>query len=138
MRNRTDGRIELLIVRISAHMISRVHLPDSRIPQREVTATMTTETMKMTDAKQQFSRVVNDVYKTHRRVLVEKGGIPIAAIVTAGDLERLNQLDADWEAGFEVLDEIGSAFSQLDPEEIEREVAAAITEVRSEQRTTAS
>ena len=40
-----------------------------------------TETMKMTDAKQQFSRVVNNVFRTHTRVLVEKGGIPVAAIV---------------------------------------------------------
>ncbi|MGH2535153.1 MAG: type II toxin-antitoxin system Phd/YefM family antitoxin [Thermomicrobiales bacterium] len=59
------------------------------------------ETMKMTDAKQQFSRVVNAVFRTQKRVLVEKGGIPVAAIVSTEDLERLNQLDAEWEQGFE-------------------------------------
>ncbi len=91
-----------------------------------------TETMKMTDAKQQFSRVVNEVYKTHRRVLVEKGGIPVAGIVTAADLERLNQLDAEWETDFAVLDEIGKAIADVDSEEIEREVAGAISEARTE------
>ncbi len=40
------------------------------------------ETMKMSNAKQQFSRVVNDVLHTRRRVLVEKGEIRVAAIVT--------------------------------------------------------
>lgn len=93
-----------------------------------------TDTMKMTDAKQQFSRVVNDVFKTRRRVLVEKGGIPVAAIVTPEDLKRLNQLDAEWEADFAVLDAISRPFADVDPDEIEREVAKAINEVRAEQR----
>jgi prevent-host-death family protein len=93
-----------------------------------------TATMTMTDAKQQFSRVVNSVYRTHQRVLVEKGGIPVAAIVSTEDLERLNQLDAEWEEGFAVLDEIGAAFAGVDPEEIEREAAKALAEVRTERR----
>jgi prevent-host-death family protein len=97
-----------------------------------------TDTMKMTDAKQQFSRVVSDVFRTHKRVLVEKGGIPVAAIVTAEDLERLNQLDAEWDADFAVLDEIGGAFADADPDEIERETAAALADVRSERRAKAS
>jgi prevent-host-death family protein len=90
--------------------------------------------MKMTDAKQQFSRVVNSVFRTRKRVLVEKGGIPVAAIVSAEDLERLNQLDAEWEAGFEVLDEIGATFEGVDPAEIERETEKALAEVRQEMR----
>lgn len=93
---------------------------------------VSTDTMKMTDAKQQFSRVVNDVFHTHKRVLVEKGGIPVAAIVTADDLERLNQLDAEWEADFEMLSKISECFKDVDEEEFEREVAAAIAEVRAE------
>ncbi len=93
-----------------------------------------TETMKMTDAKQQFSRVVSTVHRTRRRVLVERSGVPVAAIVSTEDLERLNQLDADWDQGFEVLDEVGSAFAEREPEEIERETAKALSEVRSEMR----
>ena len=92
------------------------------------------DTMKMTDAKQQFSRVVNDVFRTHRRVLVEKGGIPVAAIVSTNDLERLRRYDAEWEADFAVLDRIGEAFADSSVEEIERETAAAIAEVRRERR----
>lgn len=98
------------------------------------TASPATETMKMTDAKQQFSRVVNAVFRTRKRVLVEKGGIPVAAIVSAEDLARLNQLDAEWEAGFEVLDEIGAAFEGVDPAEIERETEQALADVRAEMR----
>src|SRR5215207_9944885 len=90
--------------------------------------------MKMTDAKQQFSRVVRDVFRTQRRVLVEKGGIPVTAIVSAKDLERLNRLDAEWEDGFEILDEIGAAFEGVDPDEIDQETTKALAEVRAEKR----
>lgn len=90
------------------------------------------ETMKLTDAKQQFSRVVDRVLRTRNRVLVEKGGIPVAAIVSTEDLERLKELDAEWEQDVAVFDEIGAAFSDVDPEEIEREASAALAEVRAD------
>ena len=93
-----------------------------------------TETMKMTDAKQQFSRVVSNVFRARRRVLVEKGGRPVAAIGWTEDLGQLNQRVAEWEEGFEVLDEIGAAFEGSDPDEIERETAKALAEVRAEMR----
>ncbi len=99
-----------------------------------VTIVKPNETMTMTDAKQQFSHVVNTVFRTQRRVLVEKGGIPVAAIVSTRDLERLNHLDAEWEDGFEILDEIGAAFEDVDPEEIERETQKALADVRAEMR----
>jgi prevent-host-death family protein len=92
------------------------------------------DTMKLADAKQQLGVVVNEVSKTRKRVLLENGGIPVAAIVTVDDLKRLNRLDAEREADFAILDRIGSAFADVDPEEIEREVAKAIAEVRAEQR----
>jgi hypothetical protein len=97
-----------------------------------------TEVMKMTDAKQQFSRVASDVFKTRRRVLVEKGGIPVVGIVTADDLERLNRLDKEWEADFAILDRIGEGFAGEDPDEIERQALAAVAEVRAERRATRS
>lgn len=91
-----------------------------------------TDTMKMTDAKQQFSQVVNTVFLTRRRVLVEKGGIPVAAIVSTTDLERLNRLDAEWNQGFEIIDEIGAAFADVPAEAVEQETARALAEVRAE------
>jgi len=42
--------------------------------------------------------------------------------------------DDSWEDGFEILDEIGAAFAGVDPDEIDREVAAALVEVRAEMR----
>ena len=46
-----------------------------------------TRAIKLTEARSTFSALVNDVYRTHDRVIVEKSGIPVAAIVSVTDLE---------------------------------------------------
>ena len=56
-----------------------------------------TRTMKIAEVKATFSRIVTEVYHTKTRVLVEKTGIPVAALVSVEDLERLQQLDRDRE-----------------------------------------
>ncbi len=89
-----------------------------------------TQTMKASDARQNFSAVLNRVFRRETRVLVEKSGIPVAAIVSAEDLERLTQLDEQRKHDFAILDEIRAAFRGVPPEEIEREVARAIEGVR--------
>ena len=52
-----------------------------------------TETMKISDVKNTLSRLVNKVYRGETCVLVEKAGIPVAALVSADDLQRLTQID---------------------------------------------
>jgi len=54
-----------------------------------------TRTMKISEVKQQFNRLVNQVYRRETRVMVEKSGIPVAGIVSAEDLERLDRLDRE-------------------------------------------
>jgi prevent-host-death family protein len=88
--------------------------------------------MNLSAVKQQFSQVVNRAFRRQVRVLIEKSGIPVAAVVSFDDLRRLEQLDAEWERDFAVLDEVGAAFADEDPSEIERQPAAALAEVRAE------
>jgi prevent-host-death family protein len=94
-----------------------------------------TKTIKASVARQQFSKVLTDVYRTEHRVLVEKSGIPVAAIISAKDLARLTRLEAERNNDFAILDEMREAFKDVPPEEIEREVARAINQVRKENRT---
>jgi prevent-host-death family protein len=95
-----------------------------------------TKTIKASVARQQFSKVLNDVYRTESRVLVEKSGIPVAAIIPAKDLQLLTRLEAERKnKDFAILDEMREAFKDVPPEEIEREVARAINQVRKENRT---
>lgn len=93
-----------------------------------------TETMKISEVRGQLNTLVNRVYRKETRVLVEKSGIPVAAIVSTDDLKRLDQLDAEREADFAVIDQMRTAFKDVPPEEIEREAARALAEVRAEIR----
>jgi prevent-host-death family protein len=94
-----------------------------------------TKTIKASVARQQFSKLLNDVFRQENRVLVEKSSIPVAAIIPAKDLERLARLEAERDKDFAILDEIRKAFKDVPAAEIEREVARAISEVRKENRT---
>lgn len=93
----------------------------------------TTQTMKISEVKQQLNRLVNQVYRRETRIMVEKSGIPVAGIVSAEDLRRLDRLDRERAERFKVLEEFGEAFKDVPVEELERETARAIAEVRAEQ-----
>lgn len=93
-----------------------------------------TKTMKASEARQQWSQLLNQVFRKETRVIVEKSGIPVAAIISTEDLKRLTRLEGEREKDFAILDEIGETFKDVPPEEIEREVAKAIAQVRAEDR----
>jgi len=94
----------------------------------------TMQTMKISEVKQHLNRLVNQVYRRETRVMVEKSGIPVAGIVSAEDLRRLNRLDRERAERFKVLEEFGEAFKDVPAEELEREVARALAEVRAKRR----
>ena len=94
----------------------------------------TTQTMKISEVKQQLNRLVNQVYRCETRVMVEKSGIPVAGIVSAEDLRRLDRLDRERAERFKVLEEFGETFKDVPAEELEQEVARALAEVRAERR----
>jgi prevent-host-death family protein len=93
-----------------------------------------TKTIKASVARQQFSQLLNEVFRRETRVLVEKSGIPVAAIISASDFKRLARLEQERAERFKILDEIGAAFKDVPAEEIEREVKRAITQVRQQNR----
>ena len=93
-----------------------------------------TQTMNVSEARKQWSSLVNQVARKQTRVLVEKSGAPVAAIVSADDLARLQQMDEQRERDFAVLQEIGDAFKEVPPEELEEHVRNALAEVRQEMR----
>jgi prevent-host-death family protein len=94
----------------------------------------TTETLTASEVRQRWSDVVNKVARRQARVLVEKSGVPVAAVVSADDLARLQALDAERERAFAALDRIGAAFKDMPADELERAVAEALVEARAERR----
>ena len=54
-----------------------------------------TQTMNISQARDHFSQLIKKVYRKETRVVVEKSGIPVAAIVSAHDLEQLKRMEAE-------------------------------------------
>ena len=98
------------------------------------TTTPMTQTIAASAARQQFSQLLNQVFRREMRVVIEKSGIPVAALVSADDLQRLRRYEVERKENFAVLDRMREAFQDVPAEEIEREVARAIAEVRAEKR----
>jgi prevent-host-death family protein len=88
--------------------------------------------VKASDARQQFSRLVTEVFRNESRVIVEKSGIPVAAIISARDLERLTRLERERADDFGILEEIGRVFEEIPASDLEAEVVRALAEVRAE------
>jgi prevent-host-death family protein len=93
-----------------------------------------TQTMKATDVRRDWSRLLNRVFRGETRVLVEKRGIPVAALVSVEDLRRLQQWDARRDEHFTVIDRMRAAFKDVPDDDLEREVANAVSEARAELR----
>lgn len=93
-----------------------------------------TKTMKASEARQQFSQLLNEVFRRESRVVVEKSGIPVAAIISAQDLELLRQMEAQRAERFKALDTTREAFKDVPDDELEREVAKAVAAARQKIR----
>ena len=98
-----------------------------------------TKIIKISALKNSLSRVVNAVSNDESRMLVEKNGVPVAAIVSVSDLrrlvhyERISREPAD-EDPFAVIDRAREAFKDVPPEEIEQETDRIIARIRAENR----
>lgn len=92
----------------------------------------TVEVMELSDVRGHLNNLVNCVYRHEARVVVEKSGIPVAGIVSADDLARLDRLDRERAERFAVIDEMRAAFQGVPADEIEREAERSLAEVRDE------
>ena len=86
------------------------------------------------DAQRQLPDLIDAVRRTNERVVIEQDGVPVAALISAHDLVRLEYLIEKWEKGFDALEATWKAFEGIPSDELEREVARALAEVREEAR----
>ena len=96
--------------------------------------TIPTETLEFADARQHLSQVVNRVARREARVLVEKSGVPVAAIVSPDDLRRLTELDERREEQFAAMAAFSEAFADVPVEELEEQVVRSLAEARAQLR----
>lgn len=100
----------------------------------KILLTLMTQVMKASDVRKEWSQLLNKVFRSKTRVVVEKSGIPVAAVISAEDLERFTKLEEQRERNFAILDEIGEKFKDVSAQEIEKEVGKALAKVRAENR----
>ena len=90
--------------------------------------------MKASDVRSNWSQLLNKVFRGETEVLVEKSGIPVAAIVSAQDYQKLQQIKQRRERDFAIIDKIRAAFKDQSPEQIYKGVEQSIAEVRAENK----
>src|SRR4051794_20098383 len=90
-----------------------------------------TQTMTITEAETTFSSLVIEVSRKETRVLIEEDGTPVAALVSAEDLDRLYQLDRTWDERTKAFERFSRAFADVPAAEAEAEVARFIAERRA-------
>ncbi|MBI2086058.1 type II toxin-antitoxin system prevent-host-death family antitoxin [Candidatus Daviesbacteria bacterium] len=93
-----------------------------------------TQVMKASEARQQWSQLLNNVFRNQARVVVEKSGIPIAAVISTGELKRFIQLEEQRKKHFKALDRMRAAFKDVPAKKLEQEISKALAEVRLEKR----
>ena len=91
----------------------------------------TTQSIEMAEAAGDLDTLVGRVSQGNTRVLVEKAGVPVAGLVSAEDLKRLDRLDRERAERFRVIDEARTAFDDTSPEDIDREADRAVAELRA-------
>ena len=82
-------------------------------------------------ARTRFGEILKNVQSGQARYLVEKGGIPVAGIISAEEFQRLIE---EREARFRIIDEIHSGLPSVREGEVLRDVTSAIEEVRAKRR----
>lgn len=80
------------------------------------------------EARNNLSDLLGNVHYGNQIVIIERSGKPMVAVIPVAMYE---QLVAEREARFQVLDRIRSRLPDLPAEEVERDVTEAITAVRS-------
>jgi prevent-host-death family protein len=97
---------------------------------------MTTKRRRVpaTEARQRFSELLREVREDDRRIVVDKGGVPVAAIVPLSVLERAEREDDERAARGALLDRMRTSFRDQTTERIETEAAKALRKVRRARR----
>jgi len=90
--------------------------------------------MSASNARQHFAGMVNEIVQEGTRVVIEKNGAPVAAVVPMIDLIRLRSLDERNRELLDTLAWIGEPFRDVPPEEVEAETARILAEIREERR----
>jgi prevent-host-death family protein len=90
--------------------------------------------MHVSDIIRQPDDLVDAVVREETCVIIEREGVPMAVIVSAGDLRRWLRFERHRKRQFKVIDGLPDAFNHVPPEEFEQGTDRIITGIRAEDR----
>ena len=105
---------------------------------------MNVRVVPASQAKNNFGAVIKRVYENEETQIIERGGLPVAAIVSMSDLERLYpdgmkdlpraatsaKRQQAWQRFSALLDKMQEGNAQFSEEEVEADILKAVEEVR--------
>lgn len=94
----------------------------------------TTETMSVSESRKQYSEILNRVFRDDERVVIEKNGIPIAAIVPMSVVHSVEEKEQRRANLLQAWRNAQQGFVGVDEEEAEREIAEALDEIKQERK----
>jgi prevent-host-death family protein len=101
---------------------------EPRLPRRRSGA----RRVPVAEARRRFSRILDDVREGEEPVIIEKSGVPVAAVVPLAVLDRDRRWAAERAERIALLERMRRPFRDVPPEEIETQVRKAIASVRAE------
>jgi len=84
------------------------------------------------EARQRFSRILDEVREADEPVIIEKSGLPVAAVVPLTVLDRDRRWAAERAERIALLERMRRPFRDVPTEEIETQVRKAVASVRVE------
>ena len=90
-----------------------------------------TKTIPALEARTQLGQIMKDVHGGKVRVLVEKSGVPMVAIISADEFRRVI---AERESRFEAIDRVRRRLPPVPDVEIEQDVRVALKQGRRRRR----
>ena len=88
--------------------------------------------MAVAEARRRFSRILDDVRESDEPVIIEKSGVPVAALVPLTVLDRDRRWAAERAERMALLERMRRPFRDVPTEEIDTQVRKAIASVRAE------
>ncbi len=92
------------------------------------------QTMKASNVREEWSELLGKVFRQKSRILVERSGIPVVAIISTEDLEKLTRFEQERKLDLAILEESQNAFKDESPATIQQALASALAAIRDERQ----
>lgn len=96
---------------------------------------MQRRTISAMEARKHFGELLESVYYRGEAVTIERAGKPMVVVLSAAEYEEFEARNrqASWERLGNAMDRIHEANAGVDPDQVERDVAAVLKKIRAEQ-----